>query len=232
MDAPRQARATASSASSTSSSSTPSGPPSIQNTRTRDRTAPRPRAAYPYLPWSRFAVCPLAQNSDSKPNLRRYTNGDFDIIVDVRSAEDYAIRHMTGAYNHPGLAFLPSTDDLIPNLGDCKAVAVAVPCALLIANYHPDQQRPPHTHTSLPHTCTYTPTGPLHDWLPGAQSRAQLACPGHREGLRPWRERGGEPYQPHACNSGFTDWQAAGYPTTDFTLAWPAPQCFPENEGF
>ena len=42
----------------------------------------------------------------------------------------------------------------------------------------------------------------------------------------------GEPYQPHACNSGFPDWQAAGYPTTDFTLAWPAPQCFPENQGF
>ena len=74
-------------------------------------------------------MCPLAQNSDSKPNLRRYTNGDFDIIVDVRSAEDYAIRHMTGAYNHPGLAFLPSTDDLMSNLGDCKAKNVAVPCA-------------------------------------------------------------------------------------------------------
>jgi len=82
-------------------------------------------------------------------------NGDFDIIVDVRSAEDYAIRHMTGAYNHPGLAFLPSTDDLIPNLGDCKAVAVAVPCALLIVNYHPDPQRPPHTHTSASHAHLY-----------------------------------------------------------------------------
>ena len=61
-------------------------------------------------------------------------NGDFDIIVDVRPAEDYAIRNMTGAYSHPGLAFLPSTDDLIPNLGDCKAKAVAVPCALLKVN--------------------------------------------------------------------------------------------------
>ena len=113
-------------------------------TRTRDRTHPRPpsRAAHknslnpergssPHLPWSVCRdVCRLAKLfSDSKPNLRRYTNGDFDIIVDVSSAEDYAIRHMTGAYNHPGLAFLPSTDDLIPNLGDCKAVAVAVPCA-------------------------------------------------------------------------------------------------------
>ena len=37
-------------------------------------------------------------------------NVDFDIIVDVRPAEDYAIRHMTGAYSHPGLAFLPSTE--------------------------------------------------------------------------------------------------------------------------
>ena len=67
-------------------------------------------------------------------------NGDFDIIVDVRSAEDYAIRHMTGAYNHPGLAFLPSTDDLIPNLGDCKTKNVAVRCALFeLRPLHPSQ---------------------------------------------------------------------------------------------
>ena len=82
-------------------------------------------------------------------------NGDFDIVVDARPAEDYAIRHMTGAYSHPGLAFLPGTDDLIPNLGDCKAMAVAVPCALLIDNYHPDPQRPPHTHTSASHAHLY-----------------------------------------------------------------------------
>ena len=39
-----------------------------------------------------------------------------------------------------------------------------------------------------------------------------------------------EPYQPHACNSGYPDLQAAGYPTSDFGTspgagAWPAPQC-------
>ena len=57
-------------------------------------------------------------------------NGDFDIIVDVRPADAYAIRHMTGAYSHPGLAgAIPGADDLIPNLSDCKAKAVAVPCA-------------------------------------------------------------------------------------------------------
>ena len=32
--------------------------------------------------------------------------------------------------------------------------------------------------------------------------------------------------EPHACNSGFPDWQAAGYPTTDVSITWPAPQCF------
>ena len=127
----------------------------IQNTRTRDRTAPRPPAAYLFICLGRGLLCVRSQNSDSNPNLRRYVNGDFDIIVDVRSAEDYAIRHVTGAYNHPGLAFLPSTDDLIPNLGDCKAVAVAVPCALLIVNYHPDPQRPPHTRTSASHAHLY-----------------------------------------------------------------------------
>ena len=76
-------------------------------------------------------------------------------MVDVRPAENYNAGHITGAYNHPGLAFLPSTDDLIPNLGDCKAKAVAVPCALLIVNYHPDPQRPPHTRTSASHAHLY-----------------------------------------------------------------------------
>ena len=64
----------------------------------------------------------------------RYMHGGFDIVVDVRPAENYADGHITGAYNHPGLAFLPSTDDLMPNLGDCKAKKVAVPCALFELN--------------------------------------------------------------------------------------------------
>ena len=73
----------------------------------------------------------LEKYSDTKPNLTRYTSGGFDIVVDVRPAENYNDGHITGAYNHPGLAFLPSTDDLIPNLGDCKTKNVAVPCARL-----------------------------------------------------------------------------------------------------
>ena len=64
----------------------------------------------------------------------RYMHGGFDIVVDVRPAENYADGHISGAYNHPGLAFLPSTDDLMPNLGDCKAKKVAVPCALFELN--------------------------------------------------------------------------------------------------
>lgn len=47
-------------------------------------------------------------------------------MVDVRPAQNYANGHILGAYNHPGLAFLPSTDALMSNLGDCKAKNVAV----------------------------------------------------------------------------------------------------------
>ena len=38
-------------------------------------------------------------------------------------------------------------------------------------------------------------------------------------------ENEGEPYEAHVCNSGFPDWDAAGYPTSDDSVAWPAPQC-------
>ena len=82
----------------------------------------------------------LEKYSDTKPNLTRYTSGGFDIVVDVRPAENYNDGHITGAYNHPGLAFLPSTDDLIPNLGDCKTKNVAVPCARFeLRPFHPSQ---------------------------------------------------------------------------------------------
>ena len=73
-----------------------------------------------------LCVEPREKNSDHNPNLTRYNNGGFDIVVDVRPAENYANGHIVGAYNHPGLAFLPSTDDLMSNLGDCKAKNVAV----------------------------------------------------------------------------------------------------------
>merc|ERR1740130_187951 len=54
--------------------------------------------------------------------------GAFDVLVDVRKAEDYAVGHIPGAYNAPGLAKLPITDALPSNLGDCTAKIVAVQC--------------------------------------------------------------------------------------------------------
>ena len=61
------------------------------------------------------------------------------MVVDVRKAEDYAVGHIPGAYNAPGLAFLPIADALPSNLGDCTAKIVAVlPCVVLEPNPNPD----------------------------------------------------------------------------------------------
>ena len=67
--------------------------------------------------------------------------GVFDILVDVRKADDYAVGHIPGAYNAPGLAVLdvPITDALPSNLWDCTAKIVAVlPCVVLEPNPNPD----------------------------------------------------------------------------------------------
>ena len=57
-----------------------------------------------------------------------WTQGGFDLVVDVRSAEAYADGHIPGAFNAPGLAGLESTADLsnYSNLADCSDRKVAV----------------------------------------------------------------------------------------------------------
>ena len=120
----------------------------------------------------------------------------------MRKAEDYAVGHIPGAYNAPGLAKLPITDALPSNLGDCTAKIVAVlPCVVLEPNPNPDPDpnpNPNHNSAAIVHCpvlsaahahfCPTRPynsrTGPVPDWLPGARRRAQPAGPGLRTDLR------------------------------------------------
>ena len=57
-----------------------------------------------------------------------WTQGGFDLVVDVRSAEAYADGHIPGAFNAPGVAGLNGTEDLssYSNLADCSDKKVAV----------------------------------------------------------------------------------------------------------
>ena len=56
-----------------------------------------------------------------------WTQGGFDLVVDVRSAEAYADGHIPGAFNAPGLAGLGTADlSSFSNLADCSDRKVAV----------------------------------------------------------------------------------------------------------
>ena len=72
-----------------------------------------------------------------------WTQGGFDLVVDVRSAEAYADGHIPGAFNAPGLAGLGTADlSSYSNLADCsdKKVAVSGPSRAVAPSPKPTAQ--------------------------------------------------------------------------------------------
>ena len=121
-----------------------------------------------------------------------WTQGGFDLVVDVRSAEAYADGHIPGAFNAPGLAGNGTADlSSYSNLADCSDKKVAVsghtqPCCCPFAQaYSPSL---PYLFRASRVTRPPLPprdTGALPHWKPGARRRPPIAGPGLHAGVCP-----------------------------------------------